>query len=256
MTATLSVAGTGIRFGTSPVACGGATTSNTDRIEITGPAGSIETLTIDQSSGALAPGVEAESGSPEIEVAVRLGDTSDVIVVTGTEGDDRIAAGQNGVALNGDGDVDVTFQDLPAQIEIRGLGGQDTLTGRGGNGAGATFLGRLILLGGETGDTLTGGAGNDELRGGAGNDLLEGREGSDVLLGLGGTDTLTGGDGADDLTGGAGADSFVGGAGNDILRATDGVADSLLNGGQDIDTAYYDAGIDPTPVAVENRVPE
>ena len=68
--------------------------------------------------------------------------------------------------------------------------------------------------------------------------------------------TLAGHDADDELTGGAGVDSFVGSGGNDVFFAVDGVADSLLSGGSGTDTAYYDASLDPTPLAVENRVPQ
>jgi Ca2+-binding RTX toxin-like protein len=254
--AILRVSGTEIHFGATPAACGAATTANTDSITIVAPSGSSETVTIDQSAGAFAPGATAESGLAEIEIALNLGDASDGVVVIGTAGDDNIAVGQNGVGLNADGDVDVTFQQLPARMEVQGLAGADTLAGRGGQGAGGVFAGQLELVGGDGADTLRGGLAADELHGGAQNDLLEGREGNDVLLGDGGNDTLAGNDGNDELTGGAGADSFSGSDGADVFFATDGEADTQLNGGPGIDTAHYDAVLDPSPVAVENRIPE
>jgi Ca2+-binding RTX toxin-like protein len=254
--AVLRVSGTQIQFGPTPAACGDATTANTDTINLATPSGSSETLTIDQSAGAFAPGATAESGTAEIEIAVSLGDASDQVVVIGTAGDDSIAVGQNGVGLNADGDVDVTFGQLPARMEVHGLGGADTLAGRGGQGTGGVFGGQLELVGGDNADTLRGGLGADEVQGGAGNDLLEGREGNDVLSGDAGDDTLAGNDGNDELTGGAGADSFLGSGGDDVFFATDGEADTQLSGGPGIDTAHYDGALDPTPVAVENRIPE
>jgi Ca2+-binding RTX toxin-like protein len=254
--AVLRVVGTQIQYGVTPAACGAATTGNTDSITIVAPAGSSETLTIDQSAGAFAPGATGESNIPEIEIALNLGDASDEVVVIGTAGDDSIAVGQSGVGLNADGDVDVTFQVLPARIELHGLGGADTLAGRGGQGTGGVFGGQLELVGGDGNDVLRGGLAADDVQGGAGNDLLEGREGNDVLSGGAGDDTLAGNDGDDELTGGAGADSFIGSGGNDTFFATDGEADTQMNGGPGTDTAHYDAAVDPTPVAVENRIPE
>jgi Ca2+-binding RTX toxin-like protein len=254
--AVLRVSGTQIHFGATPAACGDATTANTDTISIVAPSGTSETVTIDQSSGAFAPGATAESGLAEIEITLNLGDASDSVVVIGTAGDDSIAVGQNGVGLNADGDVDVTFQQLPAGMEVQGLAGADTLAGRGGQGAGGVFAGQLELVGGDGADTLRGGLGADELDGGSGNDLVEGREGADALVGGDGNDTLAGNDGNDELTGGAGADSFAGSDGDDVFFATDGEADTQLNGGPGIDTAHYDAALDPAPVAVENRIPE
>jgi Ca2+-binding RTX toxin-like protein len=128
--------------------------------------------------------------------------------VLGTPGDDAIFVGQNGVALNADGDVDVTFAPLPSGLEIRGGGGggRNSINGQGSQGAGARFQGELVLYGGLTGDE--------------------------------------------------GADSFAGSAGNDTLVAVDGAADVQLSGASGTDTAHFDAGLDPTPVAVEIHLPE
>jgi Ca2+-binding RTX toxin-like protein len=176
--------------------------------------------------------------------------------VLGTAGNDAIFVGLNGVALNADGDVDVTFSPLPATLEIRGGGGQNAITGQGSQGAGSRFTGKLVLRAGGLGDTLSGGDGADELFGGAGADVLEGRLGSDVIAGGGGNDTLAGNDGNDSLTGDAGSDSFLGSAGDDTFFAVDAAADAQLNGGAGVDTAHYDGALDPTPLAVENRVPQ
>jgi Ca2+-binding RTX toxin-like protein len=252
---TLRVVGAGeIHFGSG--ACGTATTANTDSISIAGGAGSQEQVTIDQSAGAFAPGATAETGTSEIEIALNLGDATDQVVVIGTAGNDAIFVGLNGVALNADGDVDVTFAPLPATLEIRGGGGQNAITGQGSQGAGSRFTGKLVLRAGDLGDTLNGGDGADELYGGAGADLLEGRLGSDVIAGGGGNDTLAGNDGNDTLTGDAGADSFLGSAGDDTFFAVDGVADTQLSGGAGVDTAHFDGAFDPTPLAVENRLPQ
>ncbi|MGH7357252.1 MAG: calcium-binding protein [Candidatus Rokuibacteriota bacterium] len=252
---TLSVVGGAIHFGAGG-ACGAATTANTDSIDIVGGAGSQESVTIDQTGGAFAPGATGESNTPEIEIALNLGDATDTVTILGTSGDDTISAGQNGVALNPDGDTDVTFSILPATLEIRGEGGTNAITGQGGDGAGSRFQGVLVLYAGDQGDALNGGDGDDQLHGGAGADLLQGRNGSDVLDGGGGNDTLAGNDGNDELTGGSGADSYAGSSGNDTFNATDGEADAQLNGGPGIDTAFYDGAHDPVPVAVENRIPQ
>ncbi|MGH3020348.1 MAG: calcium-binding protein [Gaiellaceae bacterium] len=253
---TLSVVGAGaIHFGAGG-ACGAATTANTDSITIVAGAGSQEHVTIDQTGGAFAPGATGETGTPEIEIALSLADATDEIVILGTPGNDAISAGQNGVSLNADGDVDVTFAPLPAILEIRGGGGTNSISGQGGQGAGGRFAGQLLLYAGDGGDTVDGGDGNDVLHGGAGADVLAGRSGADVLVGAGGNDTLAGNDGNDELTGGAGADSFAGSSGDDVFHATDAEADAQLNGGPGTDTAFYDGALDPTPVAVENRVPQ
>ena len=254
--ATLVVSGGEIHFGAAPSPCGAATTTNTDSITVTGAGGSSETVTIDQTGGAFAPGATGETGAPEIEITLNLGDATDAVTILGTPGNDAIAAGTNGVALNADGDVDVTFSPLPAVLEILGGEGKNSITGQGTQGAGGRFVGRLLLHAGDEGDTLIGGDGGDELYGGDGADVLEGRLGSDLLVGGAGIDSLSGGDGNDTLEGGAGSDGFIAGAGDDFLDAVDGEAESNLNGGPGVDTARYDAGIDPAPVAVENHLPE
>ena len=255
--ATLAVVGGAIHFGASPTACSAATTANTDTITITGAAGSVETLTIDQTGGGLAPGGTAEtSGTSEIEIAVNLGDTSDVVVAKGRTAADTLTVGTKGVALNNDTDVDVTFTQLPTSIELVGGGGGDTLSGRGGFGAGQVFPGRVTLRAGDGGDSLSGGDLDDVLVGGAGTDTITGGLGNDQLDGQGGADSLSGNDGNDTIVGGAGADSLIGAGGNDTLDARDGAADTQISGAAGTDTARYDAGLDPSPVGVEIHLPE
>ncbi len=247
----LVVSGGAIRFGSPAVACGAATTTNTDSITIAGQVGSAEGVAIDQSGGAFAPGATAESsGSSEIEIAVNLGDASDVIYVVGTSGPDAITLGSKGVALNVDADVDVALAaPLPGAATLVGGGGSNTLKAIGGFGAGTVWLGHVTLEAGNDGDTLEGGNGNDMLLGGSGNDVVNGGSGNDTMYGGGGNDSLNGSHGDDDMTGGAGSDSFIGGTGNDVMRADDDVADGSISGGQGTDTAYYDSGIDPVPSA-------
>ena len=96
--ATLAVDVSGqITFGAPAAPCGVATNTNTDKIVVSGPAGSTEHLVIDQSAGALAPGVVVEgSGISEIEVEVDLGDVSDEVVVNGSPDQEPLAVGTQG----------------------------------------------------------------------------------------------------------------------------------------------------------------
>ena len=237
------------------MACGAATTTNTDTISIAGSAGTSETLTLDQQGGAFAPGVEVETGTSEIELTVALGDAADSIIVYGTTGRGRDLIGQGGMALNGDGDRDVTLTAPLPSVSKHGASPVQHHQRPGGFGAGTTFAGKAILHAGDSGDTVTGGLGNDDLFGGLGNDLLTGREGADVIHGADGNDTLNGNDGNDQLTGGTGADTFSAGAGDDVIHAEDDLADTSINGAQGNDTAYYDLGTDPKPVATETLIP-
>ena len=255
-TATLAVVGGAIHFGSTPTACGAATTANTDSITVTGAAGSVERLTVDQTGGALAPGVGPESnGIAEIELALNLGDASDQIVFHGTPGADALAIGTKGVSFNGDTDVDVTLSPMPSAIEFAGGDGDDVLTARGGFGSGLVFVGSVVLRGGEGNDALTGSNLDDLLAGGGGVDAITGYSGNDELRGDDGDDQVNGNDGNDLLVGGLGSDSLVGGNGNDTLQAADGVADVSLSGGAGVDTCFFDSGLDPAPSAVEIQNP-
>ena len=254
-TATLAVVGGEIRFGETPVACGVATTTNTDSVEILGVSGAAEHLTLDQSAGLLAPGATGESNTPEIELSLKLGDAADELIVVGTAANDTFAAGLSGVSLNSDGDVDITFDVLPGEIDFSGGGGVNFLTGRGGFGAGLAYAGVLTLIGGDLGDELNGGNGNDVIVGGAGNDVINGNAGNDQISGGGGNDSIAGGDGNDTIVGGAGIDTLNGGFDNDVLEADDDEADAQIHGGPGTDTAYIDAGVDPATIAVETVIP-
>ncbi len=73
------------------------------------------------------------------------------------------------------------------------------------------------------GGAMGAGAGNDLLMGDEGDDVINGGAGNDTLLGGADSDTLDGGTGRDSLDGGAGADSVMGGDDQDtIVGGTDG----------------------------------
>jgi Ca2+-binding RTX toxin-like protein len=249
--ATLVVSGGELWFGFSAAPCGGATTTNTYTIAIAGAPGSNERLVVDLGGGAFGPGAAVESNTPEIEIAADLGDATDRLVVLGTNAADRVAAGQGGIALNTDGDADVTVVPSALELEVHGLGGADTIAGRG---FGAEFLGRLSLHGDADNDTVTASVADDELSGGPGDDTLDGQSGNDVVDGGDGGDTLKGGAGNDTLTGGLGTDTLTAAEGDDLIFAEDGVADAFINGGAGLDTAHYDLGLDPNPIAVETKL--
>jgi glucose/arabinose dehydrogenase/Ca2+-binding RTX toxin-like protein len=253
--ATLAVVGSVIRF--AGVDCGAATTANTDTVTVAGPAGSIEHLVVDQSAGALAPGATSEGAGAvsEIELSLDLGDVADDVVLVGTSAADILAVGVKGASFNVDTDLDVTFSPLPSSIELVGGGGDDTLTARGGYGSGQIFLGRAVLRGDDGDDVVSGSNLDDLIAGGSGADTVDGNSGDDTALGEGGNDVLRGQDGNDRLVGGPGADSMLGGNGDDVLEAADGEADVQIHGQVGADTAYYDPGLDPTPVSVENALP-
>jgi Ca2+-binding RTX toxin-like protein len=116
-----------------------------------------------------------------------------------------------------------------AQIQVFGLGGNDTLTLDETNGA----LPRAQIFGGEGNDVVTGGSGADLLFGQGGNDTLNGRGGTDFLFGGAGNDVLTGGDGDDQAFGESGNDRFIWNPGDDtdLFEGGDGTDTAEVNGG-------------------------
>ena len=128
-----------------------------------------------------------------------LGNT---IVLGGTEGDDRLQAGQ--------ADDDTVWGD----------GGNDWIDGGNGND---------FLYGGDGRDTIFDSSGDDVIHGEAGNDSLYGGIGDDLIFGGDGDDFIDTG-----LSGPASADLAEGGLGNDIIIGHDGEETTLIgNEGDD-----------------------
>lgn len=122
---------------------------------------------------------------------------------------------------------------------INGNQGNDTISGGEGidalyGGAGDDFLfgnqNRDHLFGGNGADFLYGGNDNDYLFGNQENDRLFGEKGDDILRGGKGQDILSGLDGNDILIGDFDKDTLIGGAGDDILvlRTDTAVTDPAL----------------------------
>jgi Ca2+-binding RTX toxin-like protein len=116
-----------------------------------------------------------------------------------------------------------------AQIQVFGLGGNDTITLDETNGA----LPRGNLYGGAGNDTITGGSAADMIFGEAGNDALLGKGGFDFLFGGTENDVLTGGDADDQVFGQAGDDRMIWNPGDDT---------DLNEGGAGTDTVEVNGG--------------
>lgn len=67
-------------------------------------------------------------------------------MIIGQGGDDKINIGSNGINLNGDNDVDVTFSGVEI-LTINGGAGADFISGQSNSVVGNEFADDLILLG-------------------------------------------------------------------------------------------------------------
>ncbi len=94
------------------------------------------------------------------------------------------------------------------------------------------------------GSRLVGTKAGNLLVGSKGPDRLIGKGGGDLIKGLGGRDRLSGGKGRDLLNGGPGADRLVAGPGNDGIKAADGRADRLIDGGGGTNACVVDIPAD------------
>ncbi|MGO4706000.1 cadherin domain-containing protein [Microvirga sp. 2MCAF38] len=117
------------------------------------------------------------------------------------------------------------------------------------------FIGGLTsndrISGSDVANDLRGRGGNDTLSGLLGNDTLDGGDGDDVLDGGDGTDLLLGGTGNDALDGGVGKDQMEGGLGNDIYYVDDSadIVVEAANAGRD--TVYTSVSYDIRNADVE-----
>ncbi len=187
------------------------------------------------------------------------GDGSDTVM--GGDDADRVMGGADNDIVSGGGGADALSggsgdDSLDGAAAALLLDGDDTIAGDAGNDR---------LAGGGGDDTLVGGAGVDDMTGGAGADMVDyglagaavtvtldnrandgargerdnvrvnveqvgggGRE--DTLTGSAGRNLLDGGSGEDYLDGAAQRDDLRGGRGQDVIRARDGVADTISCG--------------------------
>lgn len=101
--------------------------------------------------------------------------------------------------------------------------------------AGVATVQAFKLVGTKAGNLLVGSKGPDRLVGKGGGDLIKGR---------GGNDRLSGGKARDLLNGGPGADRLIAGPGNDGIKAADGRADRLIDGGAGTNACVIDIPAD------------
>ncbi|KZL18280.1 calcium-binding protein [Pseudovibrio sp. WM33] len=131
------------------------------------------------------------------------------IELTGTDGDDYIAAGSAAESFDGgEGEDTVRYFDALTAVTVNL---SDTTLNEGA-ATGDEYISIENIMGTEAyGDTLTGDAGNNR------------------IWGYGGADVLYGGEGNDDLYGGAGADHIDGGIGSDFAHYRESNAGVTIN---------------------------
>ncbi|HAX77459.1 MAG TPA: calcium-binding protein [Cyanobacteria bacterium UBA11372] len=130
---------------------------------------------------------------------------------------------------------------------LRGLEGNDTITGSSDGD---------LVFGGAGNDSLLGAAGNDSLFGGEGNDNIFGQANNDIINGMQGDDLINGGQGNDLLRGGKGDDYLIGGDGNDTLIGDRGVNINVGGAGSDVFVFRQDLLVGDTSDSINQTVPQ
>jgi Ca2+-binding RTX toxin-like protein len=211
----------------SDPSCGSFDTSNVTTIQVNGTAGN-ETFTISQAGSAPFPHQNTNS----IELA--LGGGSDTLPIVGQATADAIGLGRDGISLDGGSTPDVTGIGSVENLFVAAGGGDDTVSGKQGDGLGGDLRIRTTITGGVGGDTLTGGRSNDFIGGGDGSDSLKGAKGADTVSGGRGNDVVSGGGGKDAVSGGAKGDLLKGGGDGDTIGGGDGNDTATAGGGPDV----------------------
>lgn len=224
-------------------------------------------------------------GSFRSDIVVLQG-SSDEDEIYGNEGDDLLDGVAGNDVLDG-GDGDDTLFSGGGEDVLRGGSGNDYLfvvgdqrlnleythsfrldAIEGGNLIDGGDGDDVIVLSGQSDDTVDGGAGDDRIRWDgevtwfghqqyAGQDLIRGGTGNDTLSGSTGSDTLFGDEGDDVLFANQGQDILYGGEGNDLLQMAStntanyisarfhgGAGNDTVRGGNDTNRVWAGTGDD------------
>ncbi|MDQ4143696.1 MAG: hypothetical protein M3198_08110 [Actinomycetota bacterium] len=198
--------------------CGKATVQNTDLVEVFDYNTSADHLLIIDKSRAFGPGTTPESsGASEIEFLIDGEEGDNTLQVWGGDRRDTIVFGETGIALNRDGDADISQADYD-DFMFLGKRRADFLSGGGGFGTGGPTAAPVTIYGNSGNDDLVGSLGIDRLLGSRGADTMSGGRSGDIIFGNEGADLLLGRAGGDELDGMGGADRLRGHAGTDDLE--------------------------------------
>ena len=212
--------------------------------------------------------LEALEARQLLSVSAHLGG-SGTYRIFGTSGDDALtlqldSSTTNVQLVSGASVVDTELLSSVKQIQIFGMGGNDTITidtgvnanamifeGDGNDAILSASTGNTTVWAGSGDDNVTLGNGNNVINTGGGNDVVLVGNGNNTISVGGGTDSVTAGNGNNTVTGGSGNDSMVlgtgnntvvlgagsnvvtTGAGNDSINAISG-ADSITTHGNDL----------------------
>jgi Ca2+-binding RTX toxin-like protein len=169
--------------------------------------------------------------------------------MNGGDGNDYLDGGAGNDAMDGGAGTFDSVNYYNAQGPITASFATDSASGDGND----SFTNVELVTGGPYADTLYGGGGNDWLSGNGGNDTIIGGNGDEFLFGNDGNDTISGGDGMDFLVPGSGIDALDGGGGLDRAAYWDAsgpITVSLVDGtatGDGTDTLSTIEGVHGSP---------
>ena len=203
--------------------------SSLTSISVTGGAANDElVIWLSETPSATVPSPPSPAGGPAADWGltnwtVDLGGSAQdgiVMLDAGATAGVSLTAGDSGIDLNADGDLDITYAGIvELDIVIAGAGSFSgshlSAAGDQTTGGAATIHVAFLMLAGNSNDTLIGGDAADLIRGGGGNDKISGGAGADGLRGGAGNDKIGGGLGNDRIRGDAGRDVCAGGPGVD-----------------------------------------
>lgn len=186
---TVTIARSGNSIVVDGAACEAATVANTDLIDVASAdplASEAETIVVDLSGGALAPGATDEGdGSSEVEVEVDFDQEvtaafGETLRIIGSDGADRVSTSGIGVNLNAgeaNEDPDVSPNTHNLNFEVVAGSGDD-----GVDLSQVTLFPEIAVFGGDGDDVLSGNGFSSRLDGGPGSDIADYSWGTEAFL--------------------------------------------------------------------------
>lgn len=171
------------------VSCAGAKKSQLTKVVVTelGSRAGDQVLGLDFCTGTF--GVDGPVAGIELDLG---GSDNDVLLVTGTDDDDNVFVGLNGIGWTKSDAIDISWnRDHIKSVKLSLGEGNDNVNGWGSDALGAPFDQSMGIVGGNGNDIFKPGLGSDNLWGEAGDDTFvadEEYDGNDMFVGGEGTD--------------------------------------------------------------------